>query len=486
MKKLLLFNIVLLFFCCNSDDNESKNNENSNELSITLKYKESNYTTKYQNGFLQNENELPYLVDTLTIVDINKNPNTSLNVNIGDKIIFSNEIIEIIETLNNETKHHKLKLIRDEGLSISPNPNIDAKSSYNLQNSDVYVDAWQLLQGDAFYEKAYADFNNDGHTDVLIASGIFLSQNYMPIYLFYGDGSGVNADFCECGGQCAQFVCNSFSPAPTTIVGNYQGLQHPRKIILGDYNNDQLIDAFIVGHGYDSEPFPGESPVLLLNTGNGFNYQKINEIKGFFHCATSADFDNDGDIDIFLIDSGKEFILLRNNGSANYTVEKDLFVDSHITNLHYYTSESIDVNKDGYIDIIIGGHEHQNAITKIFWGNSSGKYYDQLSTVLPAVDGYKIVIDIDAKDIDNDGDIDFVLNRVNSNNFYEGYYIQIIKNNSQQFTDVTSQIFFNNSGNNWYTWLNIQDLNNDGLLDIYLHADHLNNLKHINNGTSFN
>ena len=377
-------------------------------------------------------------------------------------------------------------MTKDEGLGINPNNDIENGSSYKLQSSDVYVDGAQLTQDfSRFHLTAYADFNNDGNTDVLISSGLFKSFDYSPIKLYIGDGSGFNTDYCECGGSCSGFWCSSFVEKPNALPNGYEGLQHPRKILIGDYNGDNLLDAFIIGHGYDAVPFPGESPVLLLNNGSGFDHKKLTNISGFFHGGSSADFDNDGDLDIFIngVPSTDESVFLINDGAGNFSKSTEFIDEAFHHNTKYYTSEFIDVNSDGFIDLVLAGHEHEGANTIILWGNSSSKYYRNLSTTIPQVMGYNIVVDIDAIDIDNDGDKDLILNRVDSNNFYQNYYLQVVENGgNNNFSDVTSTSIFNNSGTQWYIWVHVQDLNNDGNSDIYLETDHKNNLKWFGNG----
>ena len=95
------------------------------------------------------------------------------------------------------------------------------------------------------------------------------------------------------------------------------------------------------------------------------------------------------------------------------------------------------------------------------------------------------LVDIKIFDLDNDGNNEIIMVRsgselVNGNleNFYDGWYIQIIKENNNQFTDITSSIidgfysdqiedYCGNPENNWIYWLNISDLDNNGNLDIH-------------------
>ena len=69
-------------------------------------------------------------------------------------------------------------------------------------------------------------------------------------------------------------------------------------VAYGDFDGDGRLDVFVAGHGYDREPFPGESPVLLLSTTGGLQEaQGLDAWVGFFHGAASADVDYDGDLE---------------------------------------------------------------------------------------------------------------------------------------------------------------------------------------------
>ncbi|MBU2938938.1 VCBS repeat-containing protein [Lacinutrix sp. C3R15] len=491
LKLIFVVSLVVMFFSCSDNDTTQSLEEtlsgNNALLHLILEYEDTDYDTSISNATVSNNTEFPFLAQQVTVKYFEISQNATTNISVEQTFNIANSPFNILVTAANGTsRNYSLILTKDEGLAISPNENIENGSSYTIQSSNVYVDAAQLTQDfDRFHFTAYADFNNDGNTDVLIASGLFQTFEYSPITLFLGDGNGVNANYCECGGSCSNYSCSSFTEMPNILPSGYEGLQHPRKILTGDYNGDNLIDAFIIATGYDAYPFPGESPVLLLNNGNGFNYEKLTNISGFYHGGSSADFDNDGDIDIFIVGvpSTEESLFLINDGFGNFTTTTQ-YIDSEFhQDTRYYTSEFIDINSDGYIDLLLAGHEHEGADTLILLGNSSGKYYKDLSSTIPEVSGFNIVVDIDAIDIDNDGDRDLILNRVDSNNFYQNYYLQVVENEGNtNFSDITNTSISNNTGANWYPWLHVQDLNNDGNADVYLESDHVNNLKWIGDG----
>jgi hypothetical protein len=91
------------------------------------------------------------------------------------------------------------------------------------------------------------------------------------------------------------------------------------------------------------------------------------------------------------------------------------------------------------------------------------------------VNGYGTVVDIDMADLDGDGTNELAINRAgghgNYQNFYEGWYIQIVKMNNKQFTDVTNEYIDNNSFRNgpfnWLIWVRFQDYDKNGKLDLF-------------------
>lgn len=344
--------------------------------------------------------------------------------------------------------------------------NIDLKSSYEFQKTVLYVDRQgirQTNQGTFVLAIAYADFDDDGDEDVFMASGDG-SANPTDVEMYLNDGTG------------------NFTLDLTVFDGDIPGLIHPRKALVGDYNKDNLPDIFVVGHGYDQPPWPGESPVLLLSSPNGLQSSEgLTTLSGFYHGAASADIDKDGDLDIFVADTTQP-LFLTNDGTGNF-VHTTSILPEELQYKGLYTSELIDIDLDGYYDLLVGGHEFEGMNTLIYWGSVQGIYSAGNKTQLPGVSGQGIVLDMDAEDIDQDGDTDVVLTRTGSDNFYVGYYIQVVVNNGNRlFTDDTTNRITNGTGANWIDWIRLQDKNGDQFVDIIV-DDASRNLIWWNDGT---
>lgn len=352
---------------------------------------------------------------------------------------------------------------------------------------------------------AFADVNGDGYEDMFLhpvytdggAGGFSQLKNEYELYL-YSDG---------------EYIFHEI---------NWEGNNIPkvhlaRKILIGDYDNDGDPDFFSTNYGIDGPPYDVEKSLFIINdfvNNQQFRFKEEPHNEGS-HSSSSADIDNDGDLDIF--NPGRQgntdpyTPFLRNDGNFEFNLwssrnsnESHILLDDTLDlsffgepyepwQYHYFlnfrtSSELVDINKDGYIDLIMGTDEDIERFT-VLWGNEKG-FNTKNKTIIPKPEyevswGMGHLVDIKIFDLDNDGNNEIIMVRsgselVNGNleNFYDGWYIQIIKENNNQFTDITSSIidgfysdqiedYCGNPENNWIYWLNISDLDNNGNLDIH-------------------
>lgn len=292
------------------------------------------------------------------------------------------------------------------------------------------------------------DYNKDGIPDIIDTQSEYLTLKRNKIAFYLGTASG---DFVK----------------DEELSSKFNGLLHGRKGIVGDYNNDGWPDIFFAGHGYDRPPYPGEYPILLINKqGTDFEDIRYEEIIGFFHSTSSGDIDNDGDLDIILWSSQGTVYYFENDSKGTFSITTFLSNPKFNieNNLIYqkYTLEIYDINKDGFLDLIVGGHEYESQHGGLLVFKGGNEPYREYYT-LPSVKEYGVILDLYFFDIDSDGTEELIVNRTNQSPFYTKGYIQVINTISNK--DVTSNFFNSGSNkfNNWMAWISVNPTQ-DGLV----------------------
>ena len=289
----------------------------------------------------------------------------------------------------------------------------------------------------------YADIDLDGKEDVFIAN-----QNKQPIIMW--------------GNNTTTTLSEGVSIFPRSIIGN-------------DFNGDGYIDFVVMAHNNEQiNPNPGEIPTLFINDTKGnFIISKLKIKSGFWHLGSSADIDKDGDNDLLLCTAGSINIMI-NDGKGGFILDNTKIPETY-SNCNLIGGMLEDINKDGYVDLLVYGHEFaglSNAInpykTRILWDNNSFKYSENNSMVFDNdTTGFGLIIDALCVDLNKDGKNEIILDRTGdpiNSSFYKGYKIQILTDG----IDVTDK-FINNSyskQDDWIVWLRIMDVNGDYKLDI--------------------
>ncbi len=116
-----------------------------------------------------------------------------------------------------------------------------------------------------------------------------------------------------------------------------------------DYDNDGDLDIYVAnGHGYRN--------YLLENDGTG-DFTDVSRETGVAvrvatHGVASADIDNDGDPDLFAATDGRNYLFV-NNGDGTFA---DITESAGIVSRYFSSTVAFaDVDNDGYVDIYVGG-----------------------------------------------------------------------------------------------------------------------------------
>ena len=261
-----------------------------------------------------------------------------------------------------------------------------------------------------------------------------------------------------------------------------------------DYDNDGLLDIYLVNSGSSCENVsqprtqPDEMNVLYRNNGDG-TFSNVTKHAGFeknhgygMGCL-SADYDNDGDADLYLTNFGRNQ-LYRNNGDGTFT---DVTSYAGVGDSHWSVSASFgDYNLDGYLDLYVvnyleyqvetahacslegvhiycGPHEYPGAQDTLYRNNGDGTFTEV--TARAGVRNAGKGLGVLWTDYNNDGFPDiFVANDAVQDFLYRN-------NGDGTFTDdaITAGIAFNSEGRATASMgIANGDYDNDGMLDLFV------------------
>lgn len=221
----------------------------------------------------------------------------------------------------------------------------------------------------------FVDINNDGHLDA------FVCHDVAPNVYYINDG----------GGNLTFYQSNVTAGAPVNL-GDYPSGGNYGSIWI-DYNNDRNIDMFIAKCGGETDRRRNN---MLTNNGD-FTYTENSAALGLDDpmqtwSSSWGDFDNDGDMDLFVGASSGAHKLLRNDLGSFVDVTATANVSSAPTG---HENVSHDFDNDGFLDIACNG--------MIMYGKGDMTFEDLDNTQIDYKNG-------SFGDLNNDGYIDAYYN----------------------------------------------------------------------------
>jgi len=254
-----------------------------------------------------------------------------------------------------------------------------------------------------------------------------LSQTGPPTVVGDVDNDG-DDDFYLGGaaGQPGQVFLNSgngqFLPAPQTAFADHSEREDIGALFFeadGDGDLDLYVVSGGVEHDHGSLHFLDR---LYLNDGaGGLSQAPANTLPKFpdsGSCVTAADFDHDGDLDLFVggrvqprrYPFAPANRLLRNDGGTFIEVTSKVAPELAFTGMVTAALWS-DIDANGWIDLLVA---HEWGPVRVF-KNRGGRLEDATPEDIPS--GWWN--SISARDIDGDGDIDYLLGNSGLNSKYQ-------------------------------------------------------------------
>ena len=248
---------------------------------------------------------------------------------------------------------------------------------------------------------AWGDVDGDGDDDVYVGGA---RGQWQRLYLNRGDGSfepGANEAFR------ADASCEDMAP------------------LFLDVDGDGDQDLYVVSGGIESEP--GDATLrdrLYLNGGRGDFTKASNrlpDLRDSGSAAAAADFDRDGDLDLFVggrVVPGEYPLtpssrLLVNDGTGRFTDATEGLAPGLESTGLVTSAVWTDVDDDGLLDLMV---THEWGPVRL-WSNRGGKLVERtVEAGLSKRSGWWN--GIASGDVDNDGDIDHVITNVGLNTQY--------------------------------------------------------------------
>jgi hypothetical protein len=253
-------------------------------------------------------------------------------------------------------------------------------------------------------------------------------------------------------------------------------------VTVGDVNHDGLEDFFVGGSS-------NQSGILFFQKSNGTFIHSPNQpwkqhLQQEDMDAIFIDIDNDDDLDLYIASGSNEWKknspmyqdrVYVNDGQGNFQYDANRIPINHSSTS---TLAAADFDKDGDIDLFIGGRitpgKYPFSPESSLLVNKNGKFENQTNAIAPELKNIGMITDALWVDYDQDQDLDLILSG-------EWMPITIMKNESGKLINITDHTHLDDFTGWWYS-LSSGDFDGDGDLDFIAGNLGLNSKYQTTNG----
>lgn len=240
-----------------------------------------------------------------------------------------------------------------------------------------------------FSSAAFADYNDDGTKDLYLGAFNLGSMDFLQNYLFAQNNGGSFA-LAEAG-------------SPVTDQHNTIGCS------WGDIDGDGWVDLFIANN---STSFSGALNALYRNNGDGTfsaveNDIVVTESSYFSFSGNWADVDGDKDLDLYVANASAPDQLYYNDGQGHFTLYEDEEAFFNVNDNLSYRGSWGDYDNDGDLDLFV------SSANKNYLYNNDG--LGRFRRVEGSWEVERITPAGTWADFDNDGDLDLFITSIQNN-----------------------------------------------------------------------